>query len=683
MLLDSSFLHPRFRAGGPRPVSLPMTDVGFDRDLGTGRGRINFKPIAPLPKPIPTPTENAQRLGGGLTLAQLDRAARFEIDQGAPVGVFFGRNLFAPKLVSQEYDAVTPRNTFTGIFGQGWELDQRGEWNRIVAAYYLGEPLTNRFSYTVWFDDRPPQGAALVNDTDGWNWVAVSPRPLSGKYAHQSPPLAGVHQHFFQFASQGLTINSGDIISCWIWIDPVNTPTEVMLQFAIGSDFEHRAYWGANSINFGTNGTSSRRQISASVPAIGQWVRLDVPANDVGLGGTTINGMAFTLFGGAATWDQVVRWKDDRGGGNTGYTFFPGVNATHIDDIVQGNNFNGADAWLRGLFYNASAGATFRLSGAQSAQNRPDGAKVIAECRKLPNYDASGAEIVADYGYSASPARVITDRGLYFFERRFRNRLDVARDLFRRRYNWPSWVDFRESCAKQLPWDREGDGVNVFVPRAEFHGGWTGPVTMAQVLDDVCGQSFAGWQDDGEQIIFIPLSESREPVHHFHPGNIVRAPERSTQKLRSRPNRVILRYRDTESEFHEEAAVEPPDDTAEAGLRQDSIAKVGEIRSDRAVGGMTASQAQRLAEFTARFLHDNAVRINLVGNATAIHLLKWDLVTVSHAVLGWDHQLCLVLSSRVRSARNSADEVEVDLLKIDGALNDDGAHRARQEALEL
>ncbi|MBA2341545.1 MAG: hypothetical protein H0V88_14255, partial [Pyrinomonadaceae bacterium] len=40
-------------------------------------------------------------------------------------------------------------------------------------------------------------------------------------------------------------------------------------------------------------------------PAAGQWVRLEVAANLVGLEGKTLNGMAFTLFGGRATWDAA------------------------------------------------------------------------------------------------------------------------------------------------------------------------------------------------------------------------------------------------------------------------------------------------------------------------------------------------------------------------------------------
>ena len=76
-----------------------------------------------------------------------------------------------------------------------------------------------------------------------------------------------------------------------------------MLQWNDGS-WEHRAYWGANQITWGVDGTTSRRFMGA-LPATGQWVRLDIPAAQVGLEGHTLNGMAFTLYGGRATWDYV------------------------------------------------------------------------------------------------------------------------------------------------------------------------------------------------------------------------------------------------------------------------------------------------------------------------------------------------------------------------------------------
>ncbi|HEY6400718.1 MAG TPA: hypothetical protein VI479_04885, partial [Blastocatellia bacterium] len=374
MIFNASTQHRQPRAGGPRYVRLPdaLDDIG----RGDDGGYVNFNPIATLPKPIATPRSNAELLGNGLTLAQLDRAARFEVDQGAPIGIFYGKLLFALKLVSHLYEPGIPQNTFTGILGEGrGGLGDRGEWERIVAAYYAGQLLAERFKYQIWFEDRLPQGAIPDLGQDGWNWVSVNPTPYVGRYAHQSPVRAGIHQHFFTEATQGLALEAGDTISCWVFLDSTNPPTEVMLQFALPGDFEHRAYWGADQISFGTNGTASRFPKGA-LPATGRWVRLDVLASEVGLVGQVINGMAFTLFGGAATWSRVMKWNNTDLN-QPGYIWRPGRIAPDLNDIVQAR---GMDVWLTGTACSGSAAATFRLTGDQAAQDRPDAVKVIAEC---------------------------------------------------------------------------------------------------------------------------------------------------------------------------------------------------------------------------------------------------------------------------------------------------------------
>jgi len=77
-----------------------------------------------------------------------------------------------------------------------------------------------------------------------------------------------------------------------------------MLQWYDNS-WEHRAYWGADNVSiYGVNGTASRHYVGPLPPA-GQWVRLEVPANQVALEGTTLHGMAFTTYDGRATWDSA------------------------------------------------------------------------------------------------------------------------------------------------------------------------------------------------------------------------------------------------------------------------------------------------------------------------------------------------------------------------------------------
>ena len=97
----------------------------------------------------------------------------------------------------------------------------------------------------------------------------------------------------------------GDVLYAYVYLDPNNPPSEVMLQWNDGT-WDHRAYWGANSLSYGTDGTASRHYMGP-LPALGQWVQLKVPANQVNLEGSTLKGMAFTLYNGRATWDAPGR----------------------------------------------------------------------------------------------------------------------------------------------------------------------------------------------------------------------------------------------------------------------------------------------------------------------------------------------------------------------------------------
>ena len=154
----------------------------------------------------------------------------------------------------------------------------------------------------VWVEDNVPNGGQTYSDGgDSWNWVSSNPSPFSGSLAHQSSVTAGLHEHYFDWANATLDVATGDTLYCYVYLDPANTPSEIMLHWNDGSS-EHRAYWGGNQITYGADGTAGRRYVGA-LPAAGQWVKLQVPASQVGLEGSTLKGMCYSLYGGRATFD--------------------------------------------------------------------------------------------------------------------------------------------------------------------------------------------------------------------------------------------------------------------------------------------------------------------------------------------------------------------------------------------
>ena len=184
--------------------------------------------------------------------------------------------------------------------------DGRVSWDAAgkAAVILTNTPATGTTTNSVaWVDDALPAGAMSSADGETWNWITSNPSPESGSRSHQSAVLSGLHQHFFTSATTTLAVNPGDNLYAYVYIDPANVPSELMLQWNNGS-WEHRAYWGANNVGYGIDATAARHYMGP-LPASGQWVRLEVPASQVGLEGSSLNGMAFTLYDGRATWDDA------------------------------------------------------------------------------------------------------------------------------------------------------------------------------------------------------------------------------------------------------------------------------------------------------------------------------------------------------------------------------------------
>jgi hypothetical protein len=171
---------------------------------------------------------------------------------------------------------------------------------------------------TIWLDDSTSaalSGASQQSDGgDSWSWVSGSPSPSSGTESHQSSINSGEHQHYFYSSGNPLSVSTGDTLFAYVYLDPANPPTEIMLQWNNGA-WEHRAYWGADNIPWGAPGPA--RYYMGALPATGSWVRLSVPASYVSLEGSTINGMAFTIFDGRATWDKAGKTTGGVSGGSS------------------------------------------------------------------------------------------------------------------------------------------------------------------------------------------------------------------------------------------------------------------------------------------------------------------------------------------------------------------------------
>lgn len=353
-------------------------------------------------------------------------------------------------------------------------------------------------------------------------------------------------------------------------------------------------------------------------------------------------------------------------GSTAGYRFYPGTISASIADATQP-----VDAFLTaGLAYSGTAYIAVKLTDAvANAEDRPDKLRGRYQGRKTFDYDLTGNQTT--YGYSVNPARVAADRLFYYYQRKFPGNSTLAFRALQKKVDWDAFRTWSDYNAASISWFNGTTTVNI--PRFEAHIAFTEDAILADALDRICAASGATWQDDGEQIVFLPPTE-RTPVHHFDETNIIGGTiSIKPTDLRERPNYFICEFRDFDDPFLGLSSVE---------VRRDAlIQQVGEIKATRALPNMHQSQAQRLLERMARLEADNPILCTLMGDETSIDILPGDFVTVSHPLTGWTYQRCLVVSVALSSGEDGVDTCQFTLQAIDNPLYSDAAHGPRQEPL--
>lgn len=224
-----------------------------------------------------------------------------------------------------------------------------------------------QYADTVWLDDTLPKGAVIsAEGGDEWKWAYPSPSPtpypIPGLHdpplpapnpvgaanpefpppphpswlSHQSKSAARMHQHYFLInannAASRLKVNTGDKLFAYVYLHSGSAPRQVMLQWHVAGGGWQRAYWGPNLL--GWPGYQA-----GGLPSTGVWHRLEVDADQVGLAGKTLDGMAFTLYDGQATWDRAGKARAASGFGCPPKTGVPPEKSFHAynpDDFATG-----------------------------------------------------------------------------------------------------------------------------------------------------------------------------------------------------------------------------------------------------------------------------------------------------------------------------------------------------------
>jgi mono/diheme cytochrome c family protein len=159
----------------------------------------------------------------------------------------------------------------------------------------------------VWLEDEfPAEGKVQASPGAPTQFVtAAEGQPVFSGQRSLRRTDAGLAQDVWDQASQPLMVPPEATLFAHVWLDEANPPRSIMLQYH-KDGWKHRAVWGDyHAIEWGAANTTERVHMG-ELPAAGKWVRLELPASQVGLAaGDALTGFALTQFGGNVYWDKV------------------------------------------------------------------------------------------------------------------------------------------------------------------------------------------------------------------------------------------------------------------------------------------------------------------------------------------------------------------------------------------
>lgn len=257
-------------------------------DFATMRSRF-FPPLTTLDA-VPIPIEQLDvALREAAPLAPISMSASERVRVLVPVTqASWERRLLHTEIIDPEFQRTLDRFLLTRARELGARQGVRNEIGLLAQA------LTGQVQTVPGFND---DALAVEAETlSPWG-----PPPAGG--GHRSTLRAGIHQHFFDGATETLTPQTGDNLYVWVHLDPDHPPRTLMLQWGDGKTWEHRAYWGEDLIPWGQPGPAHYH--AGDLPEAGRWVQLEVPAEKLNLVKQPITGMAFTLYDGNAAFGMA------------------------------------------------------------------------------------------------------------------------------------------------------------------------------------------------------------------------------------------------------------------------------------------------------------------------------------------------------------------------------------------
>lgn len=154
------------------------------------------------------------------------------------------------------------------------------------------------------FDDEIKVNAELEGNSQ---WTTE--KTFSGKKSLLCKADKKINSFFLKFLDL-LEIEETDKISCWIYLDPLDTPKGIMIKFESDTGLISGAYWEGRREVFNVSEDQPIYYI-AELPEPGKWQNLEFLSEEAGIDRARIKKIEFINYGGKIYWDKMVLEKGE------------------------------------------------------------------------------------------------------------------------------------------------------------------------------------------------------------------------------------------------------------------------------------------------------------------------------------------------------------------------------------
>jgi IPT/TIG domain-containing protein len=185
----------------------------------------------------------------------------------------------------------------------GAQIFQGGVWSNafnfaVTCMDPRAEPLEHDPADQVWADDE------FVEDSQNWGLWDAS-QSASGAQSFQAGAGEGALGRHWAYVYDDLPphkLNPGDAFFVDVLIDPCNPPQELKLEFwaNVGNDAVRLVWGDVDPLEAGPSAINM-----GPVPSAGEWHRLQIPFEDMGLVGANLYSVFFEHYDGVVWFDYV------------------------------------------------------------------------------------------------------------------------------------------------------------------------------------------------------------------------------------------------------------------------------------------------------------------------------------------------------------------------------------------